>query len=117
VRSATPVRAATPVAVPAVPAAKAPDASRAESGLRGEALRDMLGQGIAGLGALAMTPLATPTPVEDESIVPVEELEYRGRAALDRAIEIREAIKARSGTPSGEELDEIFALLDLVGAE
>ena len=92
-------------------------AHRTEGGLHGEVLHDLLGQGIAGLGQLAMAPMSTPTPVEDDSIVPIEELEYRGRAALDRAIEIRDAVKARNGAPSGDELEELFALLDLVGAE
>lgn len=120
VRAMTPVRSSTPVTVAAVtpPRASAIDAAdRAEGGLHGEVLHDLLGQGIAGLGQLALAPMSTPTPVEDDSIVPIEDLEYRGRAALDRAIEIRDAVKARNGPPSGDELEELFALLDLVGAE
>ena len=94
-----------------------PSAPAPAGGIRGDQLRDLLGQGIAGLGQLALEPMAVPTPVDDDSIVAIEELEYRGRAALDRALEIREAIKAHSGPPSVDELDELFALLDLVGAE
>lgn len=86
-------------------------------GLKGDALRDLLGQGLAGLGRLADEPLALPVAIGDESVVAIEDLEYRGRGALDRAIEIRDAVKARSGSPSQDELDELFALLELVGAE
>ena len=112
--------AAIAVAAPRVPpTAPATPASGAATGggLRGNALRDVLSMGLAGLGKLADEPLAQPTAIEDDSIVPIEELEYRGRAALDRALEIRDAIQQRTGQPLPEEMDELFALLELVGAE
>lgn len=107
---ALPVAALTPVAPMAALTATG-------GGLKGDALRDMLGQGLAGLGRLADEPLALPVAIGDETVVAIEELEYRGRAALDRALEIRDVVKARSGSPSQDELDELFALLELVGAE
>ena len=115
------VQAPTPaVAPPAVLAARAiaaaPD-SPAGGPASGQRLHDLLGAGIAGLGRLMDEPLAEPVPVEDDSLVPIEQLEYRGRAALERAIAIRDDYKRRHVAPSGEELDELFALLDLVAAE
>ncbi len=49
-------------------------------------------------------------------VVPIEQLLYRGRAALTRAAEIRDDIRAR-GTAAPELLDELFALLDLALVE
>lgn len=111
----SPPGAGNPAAAPA-PTAAAADA-RTSGGLKGAALRDALGAGLMGLGKLADAPLAPPAVIEDDSIVPIEELEYRGRAALDRALEIRDAIKARNGAALPDEMDELFALLELVGAE
>jgi HPt (histidine-containing phosphotransfer) domain-containing protein len=110
----------TPAAqIPAIEVAHRTPVSSPVSGggLKGDALRDLLGQGLAGLGRLADEPLAQPVAINDESVVDIEDLEYRGRAALDRALEIRDAVKARNGTPSADEMDELFALLELVGAE
>lgn len=48
-------------------------------------------------------------------VVGVEELEYRGRAALERALELRSAIDRAiaEGGPVEATLDEIFALIRL----
>jgi hypothetical protein len=103
--SATPI-SATPVATAAIATPTA-----------GAALHDALSAGIAGLGALERTPLATPSDVHDETIVPIDRLVYRGRAALERALELRDAIKRRGDGGTDAELAELFDLLDLVGAE
>ncbi len=115
----TPAHRATPtVAVPALTPARSFAAVPSHGGgLKGDALRDVLGQGLAGLGRLADEPLALPVAIGDASVVDIEDLEYRGRAALDRALEIRDVVKARAGAPSQDELEELFALLELVGAE
>ncbi|MBI2796903.1 MAG: Hpt domain-containing protein [Gemmatimonadetes bacterium] len=83
----------------------------------GQRLHDLLGAGIAGLGRLETEPMAEPVAVEDDSLVPIEQLEYRGRAALERAIAIRDDFRRRNAEPTAEALDELFALLDLVAAE
>lgn len=115
-----PVSAASAFTPPGIAAARAaaaaPD-SPAGSPPSGQRLHDLLGAGIASLGRLMAEPLAEPVPVEDDSLVPIEELEYRGRAALERAIAIRDDYKRRNTAPSAEALDELFALLDLVAAE
>ena len=49
--------------------------------------------------------------------MPIESLLYRGRAALDRAVEIRDAMR-RAGPPTDPDaLEELFDLLELARAE
>ena len=67
----------------------------------------MLQQGIASFGALDQRPLSEPAPV------PISSLLYTGRSALERAVEIRNSLKARGGPPDQEALAELFDLLDL----
>jgi hypothetical protein len=49
-------------------------------------------------------------------VVPVEALLYSGRAALDRARTVRDALRAGSGAPDPALLDELYDLLDLAAA-
>lgn len=75
---------------------------------RGHELQALLSTSIAQLGGVSRE-RSRRTPVMPPP-VPIDSLLYRGRAALDRALEIREQL---SGTiPDRETLDE---LLDLVG--
>lgn len=78
----------------------------------GADLRALLASGLEGLTTLSHEPLAPPTTIEDET-ASIDEFVYRGRAALVRAMELRNAIRLRGGTPDSGELEEIFALLDL----
>jgi hypothetical protein len=48
--------------------------------------------------------------------VPIEQLLYSGRAALDRAREVRDALRARPGAPDPALLAELYDLLDLAAA-
>jgi hypothetical protein len=48
--------------------------------------------------------------------VPIAALLYRGRSALDRAIELRDRLRRAGGSPAPEVLDEIYDLLDLARA-
>ena len=79
----------------------------------GEALNAMLARGIEGLSALDAAPLAEPAALDSSVTVPIEDLVYRGRDALDRAIEIRDVIRQSSGTPDPALLAELFDLLEL----
>jgi len=79
----------------------------------GDALHDLLERGIAGLSGLEETPLAQPAALPTDVTVPIEDLVYRGRDALDRAIEIRDVIRQGGGAPDSEMLAELFDLLEL----
>lgn len=113
--------AATP-APPSRPAAAAPAAAPAPPSRpaartpTGAQLRDLLQSGISELHRLEERPLTPPVPLATERVVPIETLVYSADAALRRAREIRDGMKARGGEPDAEELDELFALLDLVRA-
>jgi hypothetical protein len=48
--------------------------------------------------------------------VPVGDLLYRGRSALQRAIELRDAMRQRGGVDEAS-LEEIYDLLDLARSE
>lgn len=74
---------------------------------------DLLGRGIDALDILTARPLATPSHAGPSAIVPVETLVYRGRAALQRAADIREQIKTSGGVASPAALDEMYDLIGL----
>ena len=78
----------------------------------GAELRQFLQSGLAGFNELDQSPLAPPAPLDDATLIPIEDLLYRGRAALDRAIEVRDLIRL-SGGNTDEALAELFDLLDL----
>jgi chemotaxis protein histidine kinase CheA len=80
---------------------------------RASALVNLLDAGIRGLGTLRHTPLIPPAAIEEQPIVPIDRLLYRGRAALNRAREIRDEVRTSSGPVSPTDLDELFDLLDL----
>jgi hypothetical protein len=109
--AATPVRAATPVIATPIesgPLAAAPS---------GAALHELLGAGISGLSSLADTPLAEPTELEDDGVVPIQDLLYRGRAALRRAAQLGHSFRHSGSTPNAGELAELYDLLELAEAE
>jgi len=71
---------------------------------------------IAALDALSDAPFSAPVPIPEDSIVPIESLLYRGRAALDRAVEIRDRLRsAPNSDPTA--LEELFDLLELARVE
>ncbi len=82
----------------------------------GPELTQFLQSGIAGFNELDRTPLAPPAPLDDATLVSIDDLLYRGRAALDRAIEVRDLIRL-SGGNTDEALAELFDLLDLAAAD
>ena len=49
--------------------------------------------------------------------MPIEQLLYRGRAALHRAAELRTELLARAGPYPREAVQELFDLLDLALVE
>lgn len=83
----------------------------------GAALGELLERGIRTLGTLPKTPLSTPVLLEDQAPVPIEVLLYRGRAAIERAREIRDAIQRDGGVADDASLGELYDLLDLALTE
>ena len=102
-RSAAPPRPATP--------------ARGGTPAGNLALSDLLDRGIRKLDTLPKTPLSNPVAIPQQPPVPIDVLLYRGRAAIERAREIREEAR-RSGAPlSPDRLAELFDLIDLALAE
>ncbi len=83
----------------------------------GAALGELLERGIRTLGTLPKTPLSTPVLLEDQAPVPIDVLLYRGRAAIERAREIRDAIQRGGGIADDAALGELYDLLDLALTE
>jgi hypothetical protein len=83
---------------------------------RGQELRALLNKSIVQLGAVSgetrrKTPIPLPPPVA------IETLFYSGRAALDRAIEIRDDIIESGVPPSPDAIDELLDLIALAATE
>ncbi|HYC52275.1 MAG TPA: Hpt domain-containing protein [Gemmatimonadaceae bacterium] len=93
---------------------EAPTAPMAATPARGTAIP--LDNTIAAFDALAGERLAEPLPVAEE-VIPVDALLYRGRAALDRAIELRDQMRKASGPPAPELLEELYDLVELARAD
>jgi chemotaxis protein histidine kinase CheA len=100
--------------MPAAPSA--PPAHAATEPSQGAALHALLSRGLAGLTGLAGTPLSPPVIVEEE-LIPIDALLYRGRAALDRAAVVRDALRHSAGPPDPDALEELYALIDLARAD
>jgi hypothetical protein len=77
----------------------------------------VLDQGIESLSSLAAQPMSAPVDIPEQPVVPIDALLYRGQAAIERAIELREEIRQRGGAASADSLDELFDLLDLAKTE
>ncbi len=85
----------------------------------GAALVALLETGISGMAGLTESLAgAVDAPAEPADtaadVVPIESLVYRGRAALARAREVRDALRADPPPPDAALLDELFDLLDLI---
>ena len=102
-----PAAPALPTPAPARPVAHAMAASPVAA--RGPSSLDST---IAAFDSLASERLAEPKGLNDD-VVPVDVLLYRGRAALDRAVELRDAIRRAGGAPAPEVLEELYDLVEL----
>ena len=77
----------------------------------------LIDSSISALDALSSHPFAEPTPIPEDTVVPIESLLYRGRSALDRAVELRDELRAGGDPVDRTALDELFDLLELARAE
>ncbi len=99
------------------PSREVPPATPAQSRtpVRGQELRDALSSSLATMRGLE-TRHSGPQPPATE-LVPIQQLLYRGQRAIERAAEIRRALK-KSGTPPTRALvDELVDLVELASAE
>jgi chemotaxis protein histidine kinase CheA len=71
---------------------------------------------IAAFESLSNERMAEPAAI-DNDLLPVDALLYRGRAALDRALEIRDAIRKLGVAPPREVLEELYDLVELARYE
>jgi len=111
-REASPAASATPAA-PAPPRAQTP--VRGQTPARGQDLKDALNSSLAAMRSLESRH-SGPQPAATE-LVPIQELLYRGQRAIERAAEIRRALK-KSGTPPTRALvDELVDLVELASTE
>lgn len=103
--------AAGPVAAPVLHIGKP------TNGTRGAELQQLLASGIAGLSPLGSTPIAAPAAMPDDDVVPIEDLLYRGKEALQRALALGDRLRAADGPVDHAELDELYDLLQLAAAD
>jgi HPt (histidine-containing phosphotransfer) domain-containing protein len=117
--------AATPRSTPSLaptPYVGTPSVSRATGAIvvpapTGAALQHALDSGLSGLARLNDEPLAEPQNVEDDGVVPIQDLLYRGKAALARAREVGDGIKAAGLSPDADALAELLDLLELAASD
>ena len=82
---------------------------------RGQDLRDALSSSLATMRSLE-TRHSGPQPPATE-LVPIQELLYRGQRAIERAAEIRRALKKSGNPPTRALVDELVDLVELASAE
>jgi HPt (histidine-containing phosphotransfer) domain-containing protein len=105
-----------PVARPPMRPTTATTVAAVNATLRAPSVHASLDTSIAAFESLALERMAEPALLGDD-VVPVDALFYRGRAALDRAIELRDGLRRAGGAPAIEVLEEIYDLLDLARVE
>ena len=115
----------TPVSAPAVaapsplpqerdrPAAVAMAQAAVEAPAAPQELGSLLDAGIRKLGTLQSERLSAPIEIAEQPPVPIDVLLYRGRAAIERCIEIRDQVRSAGGPVDADTLGELFDLLDL----
>ena len=115
--SFTPPRAATPPLAAMPPIVEpTPALGNAAQTTNGSAAA-LIDSSIAALDSLGSNPFGEPVPIPEDTLVPIETLLYRGRAALDRAVEIRDEIRRGGDEVDRDALEELFDLLELARAE
>jgi hypothetical protein len=111
-RVPTPARQAPAPPPPVAPRGQTPP--RGTTPPRGQELKDVLNSSLATMRSLESRHSGPQTSAE---LVPIQQLLYKGERAIERAAEIRRALK-KSGTPPTRALvDELVDLVELARAE
>ena len=90
-------------------------AMNAKTPARGQQLRDALNSSLATMRSLE-TRNSGPQPQATE-LVPIQQLLYRGQRAIERAAEIRRALKKSGTAPTRALVDELVDLVELASVE
>ena len=90
-------------------------ASAARTPPRGQELRDLLNSSLATMRSLE-TRNSGPQPSATE-LVPIQDLLYKGQRAIERASEIRRALKKSGNPPTRALVDELVDLVELASTE
>jgi chemotaxis protein histidine kinase CheA len=90
-------------------------AKAAKTPPRGQELRDVLNSSLATMRSLE-TRSSGPQPTHTE-LVPIQKLLYRGQSAIERAAEIRRALKKSGAEPTRALVEELVDLVELASAE
>ena len=107
-----PPMAAQPMAAQPTPARPA---AAGHTPARGQDLKDMLSSSLASMRSLESRHSGPQPPATE--LVPIQQLLYKGQRAIERAAEIRRALK-KSGTPPTRALvDELVDLVELATQE
>ena len=104
-------------ATPATPTARAAQPTPATSAPSTNGATALIDSSIAAIDALGSNPFGEPVPIPEDTLVPIESVLYRGRAALDRAVEIRDEMRRAGAHIDRIALEELFDLLELARAE
>lgn len=83
---------------------------------KGRELRDVLGSSLAKMRSLEGQGSSQQAQSAAEAI-PIQDLLYRGRSAVERASEIRRAIRKSGAAPTRALVDELLDLVELASAE
>ena len=82
---------------------------------RGKELRDVLNSSLATMRSLETRNSGPQPPATD--LVPIQELLYKGQRAIERAAEIRRALKKSGTAPTRALVDELVDLVELASTE
>ena len=100
-------RAPTPAQQAAAASARTPP--------RGQELRDVLNSSLATMRSLETRHSGPQQPVGE--LVPIQDLLYKGQRAIERAAEIRRALKKTGNNPTRALVDELVDLVELASTE
>jgi chemotaxis protein histidine kinase CheA len=90
-------------------------ATNAKTPARGQDLRDALSSSLSAMRSLE-TRHSGPQPTNTE-LIPIQQLLYRGQRAIERAAEIRRALKKSGNPPTRALVDELVDLVELASVE
>jgi hypothetical protein len=90
-------------------------ASEAKTPPRGKELRDVLNSSLATMRSLENRNSGPQQPAT--ALVPIQDLLYKGQRAIERAAEIRRALKKSGTAPTRALVDELVDLVELASAE